>query len=51
MLDAWIIEEIRREEEKKQEQERPFLELPLKQEEYEDKIEEEQKRSVIKIQL
>jgi len=52
MLDAWIVEELRRIELEKEEQERPFLELPIADpKEYEEKIEEEPKRGVIIIQL
>lgn len=54
MLDAWIIEEIKRRQEKKEERESPFLELPIdyfEYEEYEEKVEEEPKRGVIEIQL
>ena len=52
MLDAWIIEEIRRRERMKEEQERPFLELPIDDpRECEEKIEEKPKRGVIEIQL
>ena len=29
MLDAWIIEEIRRREERERREDRPYLELPL----------------------
>jgi hypothetical protein len=52
MLDAWIIEELKRQEEKKIEQEKPFLELPIPEpEECEEEIKEEAERGVIKIQL
>lgn len=52
MLDAWVIEKIKREEEEKQEQKRPFLELPIvEQEEREEKIEDKLERGVIEIQL
>jgi len=51
MLDAWIIEKIKQEKEK-QEQDRPFLELPIAEpEEREEKIEEKPKRGVIEIKL
>jgi hypothetical protein len=52
MLDAWIIEEVKRKKEEQEEQERPFLELPLADpKEYEEKIEEEPERGIVKIQL
>jgi hypothetical protein len=52
MLDAWIIEELRRKEKEIVEQERPFLELPIDDpKKYEKKIEEEPKRGVVEIQL
>jgi hypothetical protein len=54
MLDAWIIEQIRREEERQHEleEERPFLEIPMfDPEEYFEEEEEESDRGVIEIQL
>lgn len=56
MLDAWIIEELRKRELEKEEQERPFLELPIAdpkeyKEKIKEKIKEKSKRGVIIIQL
>ena len=45
MLDPWIIEEIRRREERQQEGQRPYLELPLispEDEEREREVREEE---------
>lgn len=53
MLDAWIIEELRKREEIEAENERPFLELPIPidEREYDDEIIEDPMRGVIEIQL
>lgn len=49
MLEAWIIEEIKRREREKEE--RPFLELPIFDPEYEEEIEEEFEYGIVRIQL
>lgn len=51
MLDAWIIEELRRIEQEQLEYEQPFLELPLPIEDDEEEIIKEPERGVIRIQL
>ncbi len=53
MLDPWIIEEIRRREEREREGERPFLEIPLappdEEREREVREEEREERGVVVI--
>ena len=52
MLDPWIIEEIRRREERERQGERPYLEIPLVPEDEEREREvrdEEEERGVVVI--
>lgn len=51
MLDPWIIEEIRRREERERQAERPYLEIPLMPEDVEEREvkEEDEERGVVVI--
>ena len=52
MLDPWIIEEIRKREDRAQEAEQPMLEIPLERPEHPDQAvqeEEEAERGVEKV--
>lgn len=52
MLDAYIIEEIKRRERERQERERPQLELPIIEDELEQEVpKSDEEESVIIIQL
>ena len=51
MLDAWIIEELKKKDLELEKDERPFLELPIEYDELRDQPNNNSERGIIEIQL